>query len=192
MTAEVALTKQAAARRLISSAVILARVEGDPLAIHLLAASALNLLRELLRGRGPDYVSRAIVEGLFQAASRLALGEPAPFATDPYTDELLREIAERIKSGNLRSADDIKVTGPSVEYEHMKHITGPFNFLKHADRDPLAHLNESAFRPVETILHAVCAYVMLFPDQGLDAHVGDFAMEHVDDFHDLWPSGRQA
>jgi len=186
MTADIALTKQAAARRLISSAVIFARVEGDPLAIHLLAASALNMLRELLRGRGPDYVARAMIEGLFRAASCVARGEPAPFPTDAYTYELLREIADGIVSGHLQSVDDINVTGRSIEFEHLKHITGPFNFLKHADRDPLEHLNESAFRPVETILHAVCAYAMIFPDQRLDTHVANFAMEHVEDLDALW------
>lgn len=183
MTAEVALTKQAAARRLISSAVILARVEGDPLAIHLLGASALNMLRELLRGRGPDYVSRAIIEALFDAATRIARGDPVPFPTDPHTDELLRVIVEGIESGTVRSANDIGVVGPSIEYEHLRHITGPFNFLKHADRDPLAHLSESAFRPTETIIHAVCAFAMIFPDQGLDPHVKEFLNEHISDFH---------
>src|SRR3546814_19849043 len=64
--------KMTAAERLMQNAVDMIDRKDDPLAIHVVASSALSLLRELVATSGDDYVTQLVKDGLFRAAqSRL-------------------------------------------------------------------------------------------------------------------------
>ena len=182
VTASITLTKQAVARRLMSTAVAIALADGDPLAIHLVGASALKIMRDLLKTRGPSYVDLHLIEGLYDVALRRARGEPPPFHLDPTSDQLIEAIATEIKSGQIKSAADMKIVGQTNEHKYFKFITDPYNFLKHADNDPLETLDEADLRPIETILHCIAAYRSLFPNEQLERHVVDFAEVHKGEF----------
>jgi len=166
----------------MAAAVDLANKDGDQLAIYLLATSALNILRELLRKRGPDYVTRGVLEGMFKFAQQRARGEPLGFEADANTNQLIDRIAAGIRNGSIKSAQDLRATGRSPEYDTLRYITLPYNFMKHADRDPLAHLQENHVKPTEAILHSITAYAMLFPGELLPEMVLSYAAANVDKF----------
>src|SRR3546814_16750620 len=60
--------KMTAAERLMQNAVDMIDRKDDPLAIHVVASSALSLLRELVATSGDDYVTQLVKDGLFRAA----------------------------------------------------------------------------------------------------------------------------
>src|SRR3546814_20118771 len=68
--------KMTAAERLMQNAVDMIDRKDDPLAIHVVASSALSLLRELVGTRGDAYVAQLIKEALFRAAPLTIQGLP--------------------------------------------------------------------------------------------------------------------
>jgi len=61
----------------------------------------------------------------------------------------------------------------------LRFLIGPFNFLKHADKDPEGILAEQDVKPVEATSFAVTAYGFLFPDEELDPKVAKFLRQHA-------------
>src|SRR3546814_9951197 len=57
-------------------------------------------------------------------------------------------------------------------------LTRPFNFLKHAQRDPLATLDDLDVDPVGTIVHALTAFSMVCPEQKLPDQIAPFHSKH--------------
>jgi chaperonin GroEL (HSP60 family) len=64
-----AIGKAGAAERMVVSAIIMAERGEDPLAIHVVAAAALNVLRDLIDKAGDDYVDQVLKIGAFTVAS---------------------------------------------------------------------------------------------------------------------------
>lgn len=184
MTESVKLTKQAVAHRLILSAVRMISENFDPLAVHCLAASASNLLRELVATRGANYGSRVFGAALFENALAQVEGRP-PIAGLPNEATINRAIAmvrQGIEDGEIRSAADVQVNMPkAVERQAMAAIVGPYNFMKHADRDALSLLDEAEIRPIESTAHAVAAYALLFPANALPQEIEEFINKHIRD-----------
>lgn len=173
--AKLALTKQAAAHRLILAGVRMIARSDDPLAVHVVASSALNLIRELIQSRGPNYLTLAFREGIYRFALSRAQGEPDPFPITAEVDSLIDWIVHLIRSGQVASADDIVISGFQLdERKALDAVIGPFNFLKHAQRDPLATLNEEDIDPLEALTHAISAFSFLFPGERLPDEVAQF------------------
>lgn len=176
------LTKQAVADRLILSAVRLIAQDHDPIAVHCVAASATSLLRELVAGRGQNYGSRTFAAALFENAlaqveNRKPLGT---LPSDPTVDAAILTVRSGIESGAILSPEDIDVAMPkSVESQALSGVISPFNFMKHADRDPNGFLEETELQPIEATVHAVTAYSFLFPAAPLSQEVRDFLDAHV-------------
>ncbi|MCP5397542.1 MAG: hypothetical protein H6918_12600 [Sphingomonadaceae bacterium] len=168
---QVLLTKQAVAIRLINSAVSMIEAGIDPLAIHAIAASASNLLRELVAVRGPNYGSRVFASALFEQAiarveNRLAV---ADLPDDPEVEKAVQQIEDAIRNGQVSSPDDVVINmSGKIEAKAMRHISAPFNFMKHGDRDPDGLLNERELRPREALMHAISAFSFLFPNEPLE------------------------
>jgi len=181
----VKITKQAAARQLIQSAVRMCSDSSDAMAAHLIAASALGIIRDLIAKRGHTYQSRALSEGFFAAAKARLKGEPDIFPQNPEFDKIVDNIAVKIRDGSIKRAGDVLVQMPQhFERTLTAHIFGPAGFLKHADRRPDEVIDLADVRPIEATMHAITAYALLFPAQRISPEVERFVHMHVDNFTD--------
>jgi hypothetical protein len=173
------IDKLEAAERLIVAGIGMSERGEDPLAIHVVASSTLSLLRELIQANGDNYAARVLKEGLFHAASFELAGKPVPLPTTPEIDALIHNVAAGINGGQIKTSDDIKVTLNTDELRDLlAYIIRPFNFLKHAQRDPLATLDDDDVDPQGTIIHALTAYGMLRPTQALPDTIAPFLAKH--------------
>ncbi len=173
------LSKQEAAKRLIHAAVDMFSANADPIAIHVVASSALNILRELSKVDGRRFVERVFQSALFNGAASHVAGEPTGLPDHPMVNEWIEGLAQAIESGAVQEPCDIKINdAQKLEVETLKYLVDPFNFLKHADRDPDGKLDVSEVKPVEATSFAVTAYGFLFPADKVDDKVGQFLKEH--------------
>ena len=174
-----ALSKQEAAKRLIHAAVVMSKTNADPLAFHVVASSALNLLRELSKVDGPRFIERVYQSALFNGASKKLAGEETGLPDHPVVNGWIEGLAKAIESGHVKEPTDIKINGAQkLEVDALKHLMDPFNFLKHADKDPEGMLDESAVKPVEATSFAIGAYIILFPGDAVAEEVAEFLTQH--------------
>lgn len=153
--------KMTAAERLMQNAVDMIDRKDDPLAIHVVASSALSLLRELVGTSGDDYVARLIKDGLFRAAQSKLQGLPTGMPESETIDHIVETVVRGIEEGGWKTAADVVIATPKNEVRAwLDYIFKPYNFLKHADRDPLATLDEGDFDPEGALAHAMTAYLM--------------------------------
>lgn len=174
------LGKQDGARRLIHAAVDMFESDADPLAIHVVGSSAFNLLRELSKVGGTLFFERVFRSVLFDGATKMLKGQESGLPDYPIVAEWAEGIARAIDAGHVNSPEDINVKdAPGAEFEALKFLTGPFNFLKHADRDPDGVLDEGDVKAMEAISFAVTAYSLLFPTDDLDPKVARFLQKNA-------------
>lgn len=172
------IDKLEAANRLIVSGAKMHQSREDPLAIHVVASSALNMLRELLKTQGSNYQVRILQEGLFLAATARAQGETVPLPDSPQLDALIAKILPGIENGELIGPDQIEFDLSKAQIEAMlKDVYRPYNFLKHADRDPLETLDESDVDPAGALQHAILAFSWIVPDQKWPEEIYPFFKE---------------
>lgn len=173
------INKPEAAERLIVAAIGMSDREEDALATHVVASSALNLLRELIEAGGDNYVEQVLKLGLFAAASARLNGDAITLPTNPQIDALIDKVGGGIKAGEISQPSDLTVTLDKDELRKLlDYITRPFNFLKHAQRDPLATLEDEDVDPDGTIVHALTAFSMVCPGQKLPDHIAPFLSKH--------------
>jgi hypothetical protein len=173
------LDKPAAAQRMIVCAMAMSDRGDDPLAIHVVAASALNLLRELIDRSGDPYIARVLKEGVFTAAKHIMAGEPTNLPESKELDAFIANVIGGIEAGNVQQSSDLIINGTAAEWRGMlAYIVRPFNFLKHADRDPLATLDEGDLDPDGAIMHALTAYSMIRPDFEWPEQAASFLAKH--------------
>lgn len=153
--------KMAAAERLIQSAIDMLDRKDDVLAVHVVASSALSLLRELVASEGDDYVARVLKDSVFRAAQAELQGLPTGMPEAAAIEAIVDKVVEGIEAGAVKSAADIVIATPKKEVRAwLDYIFKPYNFLKHADQDPLATLDEADFDPEGALAHAMTAYLM--------------------------------
>lgn len=168
-----------AAERLIVSGIRMSGRGDDPFAVHVVASSALNMLRELIQEGGDDYSAWVLRQGLFLLASARLKGAPINLPTTPEIDALIDDVAAGIGKGAIKEPSDLTITLSADERRKLvAYIIRPFNFLKHAQRDPLATLDESDVDPDGAIIHALTAYSMLCPEKPLPEEVAPFLKAH--------------
>lgn len=162
------ISKASAAERMVLSAINMAERGEDALAIHVVAASALNVLRDLIDKSGDEYVDRSLKIGIFALAACRRQGEPMKLPTNAAVDDIVDHVVAGIDAGEVTQASDLTINLSVLERRAMlDYIVRPYNFLKHADRDPLATLDESDIDPHGTIAHALSALAMVSPDKEL-------------------------
>src|SRR3546814_136054 len=128
----------------------------DPLAIHVVASSALSLLRELVATSGDDYVTQLVKDGLFRAAQSKIQGLPTGMRESETIDHIVDTVVRGIDEGGWKTATDVVIATPKKEVRAwLDYIFKPYNFLKHADQDPLATLDESDFDPEGAFANAM-------------------------------------
>jgi hypothetical protein len=173
------INKPEAAERLIIAAIGMSDRGEDSLATHVVASSALNLLRELIEAGGDNYVEQVLKLGLFSAASARLKGDPITLPTNPQIDALIEKVMGGLKAGEVTQPSDLTVTLDKEELRKLlDYITRPFNFLKHAQRDPLATLDDEDVDPDGTIVHALTAFSMVCPAQKLPDQIAPFLAKH--------------
>lgn len=175
-----ALDKQEAAKRLIQSAVSMTNAGSDQLAVHVVATSALNLLRELMKVGGESFTEKVIRSALFYGATRKLEGKDTLLSDQPELNELVDRMAADIEAGHLTDPGELTVKDAGkLERETLRHLVDPYNFLKHADKDPLGTLDEGDVQPVQATCFAVTAYSLLFPTDTFDEEIGKFLDLHI-------------
>lgn len=176
------LTKQTVAYRLLSAAVDAIDNHLEPLAAYLCAASALNVLSDLIRARGATYGNRLFAEAIFEAADS-ALHERQPvynLPNDPQIEAAVEKVKSAIANGLVATASDIITDMPrSIERRAFDPIVRPFNFMKHADRDGDEMIDEAELLPLPVALQAIAAYAILFPEEPLPGVFREFVKRHV-------------
>ncbi|KAB7644144.1 hypothetical protein [Polymorphobacter fuscus] len=174
-----AIDKAGAAERMVISAIMMAERGEDPLAIHVVAASALSILRDLIDKAGQDYVDQVLRIGAFTVASARVNGEPVMLPTNPGMDALVERVACGIKVGEVTNASDLIIGLTAAERRQLlNYIIQPYNFLKHADRDPLATLDDSDIDPHGAIAHALTALGMVSPGKSLPDEIKPYLVRH--------------
>lgn len=162
------IDKATAAERMIVAAITMSERGEDPLAIHVVSASALNLLRDLIDKVGDDYVEQVLKVGAFAIATARRNDEPLILPTNAAIDAVIEHVIAGIEAGEVKRASDLVVTvSPAERRAMLSYIVKPYNFLKHADRDPLATLDDSDINPDDAIGHALTAFTFVCPDKPL-------------------------
>ena len=165
-TAEIFITKTEGARRQIDAAIRMLLLGEDDLAIYTVAAAANSVLRDLKSRRGRDALADLYGSSLFALALQIVDKKRSKYlqkleAESPQHMWMVNQLAEKIRSTGSRDFRDVAITLPSsFVREHWGRVSGPANFLKHADRDARTAFAESDFsRHPEVILHAMSSYI---------------------------------
>ena len=93
----------------------------DPLAMHIVASSALNLLRELSNIDGVRFVARVYQSALYDAAVKRLSGEETGLPDHPVVSGWVEGIAEAIKSGGVKGPNDITIN--DEKKSRSKHLS---------------------------------------------------------------------
>ena len=122
------------------------------------------MLRDLMKHGGEDYIEQVLINGAFTFASKRRSGEPFPLSTTPAIDAIIENVIAGMEAGKVNQVSDLYVTLTADERRSMlKSVVKPYNLLKHADRDPLATLDEGDIDPEGAIGHALTAFTMVCP-----------------------------
>ena len=171
--------KLTAAERLIVAGIAMLGRGDDPFATQVVGASALNMLRELIQQGGENYSERVMKEGLFYVATTRLNGDEVAIPTSPEMDAIVEKVIEGINAGHVEKPSDLIL---DLDAEGLRklldYITRPFNFLKHAQRDPLATLDEGDVDPKGAIIHALTALKMLDPGRDMPEQIAPFLKEN--------------
>lgn len=164
------VTKLAAAQRQLRAAIRMFFLEEDDLAIHTVAAAAYRVLADLKDDRGRDEVGDYYLTAIFYAVRDFRRGTlPSYFTNDPDAMAWIREAAAQLP---IRADSKFSDVIASVSVDTVAHFwrkrNAVSNFLKHADRDPKAHIALEAVDNLQLLMQAASAYVDLVHD-GLES-----------------------
>lgn len=174
-----AIDKASAAERMLVSAIVMRERDEDALAIHVVAASALNVLRDLIRKSGDEYVEHILKLGAFTIAMARHTGTPVNLPTNAAIDAVIDKVMVGIAAGEVKHASDLNIAlSPAERRSLLGYIVTPYNFLKHADRDPLATLDDGDIDPDGAIAHALTALTLVSPGKALPDAVKPYLERH--------------
>lgn len=163
--AQTYVTKAAAAQRQLDSAIRMYLIEEDRLAIHTVGAAAFRIIRDLKEKRGRGTLHEAVAYGVFAFASDWVSGKVkvVPPELCGVAERLIEEVAEGIRSGRLKSAEDLILSSAKIaEKSHWAKFNIPANFLKHSDFDDAKALLETEIENEMLLVQACVAYKSLF------------------------------
>src|SRR4051794_3000482 len=101
------IDKATAAERLVVNAIIMAERGEDPLAIQVVAASALQVLRDLIKKAGDEYVEQVLKVGAFTIASARVKGLSVNLPPNAQMDAVVEKIVVGIEAGEATQASDL-------------------------------------------------------------------------------------
>ncbi len=84
-----------------------------------------------------------------------------------------------IEAGAVRKVADLVITLSAAERRQLlDYIVRPYNFFKHADRDPVATLEEDDIDPDGVIGHALTALTMISAGKPLPDTIKPYLERH--------------
>ncbi len=160
-TAEIHVTKLAAAKRLLCSAIRMYFSGEDELATHAVASAAYGIIKDLKSNRGRDEVGDYYQKMVFFAVRAYRRGTLSSYLADN------REAMEFI----CECAEQLPIITATSEYEDFKTVVPPHvakrfwnernkvsNFLKHADRDADKHISMDEVDNLFLLMLALSSY----------------------------------
>jgi len=173
------IDKLASAERLIVAGIGMLERGEDALAIHVVAASAMNMLRELYETKRGDYQARVFQEAFFIAGAAQAAGQPIALGDHRLIEEAVTWVSEQIAAGKMTDSSQLEITLSDADAKALlAYIYKPYNFLKHGDRDPLSTLDETDIEPEGVIQHALLLFSWLDKDRLFPESIRPFAERH--------------
>ena len=165
------ITKLEAARRQLCAAVRFFIHGEDELAVHTVTAAAARIIRDLRAQRGHDEAGEERLGLLYGAIGMYRSGDiPRLIADDPESMAYIREISDLFPTITADSTwDDFQALvgevsmPPELVNAYWKERNRIANFLKHADRDSGAHIDEGEIDNLHFLMSTVVAYQQLVP-----------------------------
>jgi hypothetical protein len=106
-------------------------------------------------------------------------------------EELIGQVQQGIRDGRFSDPADLKMTISEADRKVMRErLKVPYDFLRHADRNPDAELSEAEIDPLEAIMNATAAFSFAFPDRTLPSELHEFVERHGLKEQDLAPEGK--
>lgn len=166
-SASIHITKLAAAKRQLQSAIRMFFMPEDELAVHTIAAAAYGLLKDIKRERGMNEAADAHLTTYFYLVRDFRRGTlPDHMTSDPAFMAEVKSIADQLSPITADTKlSDVRVSiTPTLERQYWNDTNRAANFLKHADRDtggtlPLEELNTQLL-----LTKCFCAYQDVAPD----------------------------
>lgn len=119
-------------------------------------------MSDLLEKAGVDWLEFTIQRGFFYWARDLAEGR---FAGPPEVIPWLQPIASAVADGRISSPETLIISDLNQDARRsiLRFLNQEYNFLKHADVDALASINEDEINPFLAITKASVLFQELFP-----------------------------
>jgi hypothetical protein len=138
------IDKVTVAKRQLDTAIRMYFAAEDALAIHTLASAALRVLRDLLGRNKQDLTTETIRGGMIEIARAYLQGALPEDETESLGRSgfmrVIERLSEAIREGDLDRIQINVKTGREVD--RLFWPSGSANFLKHADRDAEAVIDE--------------------------------------------------
>jgi hypothetical protein len=182
--ATVHVTKIAAAKRQLDTAIRMYFACDDELSIHTLVAAAFRILRDVIQSRGMNYGQEVVRAGLCAIAKEYGQGTLSEDVLKTIKESGLLHLFETIlaeirEHGDKFVQSRIQITDP-IKAEQRAWPSAPANFLKHADRDADALLAAGDVNNEVFLMGACAAYLELMrtPSPEIMAFIALWAAEH--------------
>jgi hypothetical protein len=166
MSAQLHVTKIAAAQRQLRAAIRMFFAGEDELVIHTVASAAYRIIADLKRERGRDEVGDYYLTNIFYVVRDYRRGTlPKLFTDDPEAMKWIQQMAEQLPITESMKYEDIRVTVPEeTARKWWTKRNKVSNFLKHADRDGKAHIPLQEVDNLNLLTLALTSYTDLVKD----------------------------
>jgi len=160
-SAQLHVTKLAAAQRQLRAAIRMFFVGEDALAIHTVASAAYHILSDLKVERGRDEVGDNYLTAIFYCVRDYRRGTlPSYLTEDSEAMKWIKDLAEQVPITVDSSFKDIRASvPPDVAKKYWSKRNKISNFLKHADRDAKSHIIFDEVDNLDLLMHAQSAYI---------------------------------
>jgi hypothetical protein len=182
--ATVHVTKMAAAKRQLDTAIRMHFAHDDELSIHTLIAAAFRVLRDVMQNRGTKMGEELFRAGVYGIAKQYGEGTLSADVLKALKESRLLPLVETI-AADIREQGDkfdrsrIQIADP-IKAEQRTWPSAPANFLKHAERDADALLAAGKINNETFLIGACVAYLELMrtPSPEIMAFIALWTVEH--------------
>lgn len=160
------VTKLEAAQRQLVAAIRMFFGQQDELAVHTVASSAYRVIRDLKQHRGQNEVGDLFRNALFFIVQDDIAGTlPKIFSGNKEFIREIRKLARRFRISESSTLGEVTVSlSEEFAREWWRDHNAPSNFLKHADRDPDAHLSLDTLDNLTLLMQTYQAYLDIAGD----------------------------
>lgn len=153
------INKLSVGERQLAASIRMYFLELDPLAIHTVSSAAHNVLADLLQKRGKDASVHGEIYGVFRAAKDLHSGDITEDDIRKWGDGALESVQQLSKLFEDHPDLDLDHISSSALPDHQRaywsDLRRAYNYLKHADRDAEAFLDEADVNNEDIISQAI-------------------------------------